>query len=148
MRSLLPNYVQGNTLPGTTTVAKMSVAIRQEDMESALTLLRDFLQTVPYCENTNYEGHYQQLFYVIFSLLGHYVDIEVRTPRGRVDIVMRTTTKLYLVELKINQSASVAMEQIRLKDYPARFALCELPVVKVGINFSTDSHSITDWIVE
>ena len=33
------------------------------------------------------------------------------------------------------------MEQIDLKDYPERFALCGLPVVKVGINFSTEKRT-------
>lgn len=33
-----------------------------------------------------------------FSLLGRYVDIEVRTATGRVDMVMTTATKLYLIE--------------------------------------------------
>ena len=147
MRSLLPNYVQGNTLPGTTAVAKMSVAIRQGNMESALVLLRDFLLTVPYCDNTHYEGHYQQLFYIIFSLLGYYVDVEVRTPRGRVDMVMRTATTLYVVELKLDKSAEAAMRQIELKDYPSRFALCGLPTVKVGINFDCEKRTIADWVI-
>ncbi|MBP3472896.1 MAG: PD-(D/E)XK nuclease domain-containing protein, partial [Paraprevotella sp.] len=147
-RSLLPNYVQGNTLPGTTTVAKMSVSIRQGDMDGALALLREYLLTVPYCDNTDYEGHYQQLFYIIFSLLGYYVDVEVRTPRGRVDMVMRTATKLYVIELKLNRSAAVAMEQIQLKDYPSRFALCGLPVVKVGISFDAEKKTIGEWEIE
>ncbi|EGG51820.1 hypothetical protein HMPREF9442_02669, partial [Paraprevotella xylaniphila YIT 11841] len=76
-----------------------------------------------------------QMLYVIFSLLGTYVDVEVRTPSGRVDMVMRTATTLYVVELKLNRTAEAAMEQINLKNYPERFALCGLPVVKVGINF-------------
>jgi len=54
---------------------------------------------VPYCDNTDYEGHYQQMLYVIFSLLGIYTDVEVRTLKGRVDMVLRTRTTLYLVEL-------------------------------------------------
>ena len=41
-----------------------------------------------------YEGHYQQLFYIIFSLFGMYVDVEVCTPKGRVDVVMHTTHTL------------------------------------------------------
>ena len=46
--------------------------------------------------------------------------MEVRTPTGRVDMVMRTDKALYLFELKINKSAAAAMKQIDLKDYPAR----------------------------
>lgn len=148
MRSLLPNYVNGSTLPGTTTVAKMSASIRRGDMDGALKLLRDFLLTVPYCDNTAYERHYQQLLYVIFSLLGYYVDVEVRTQRGRVDMVMRTATTLYIVELKLDRNAATAVEQIDMREYPARFALCGLPIVKVGINFDSERRTIGDWIIE
>jgi len=114
----------------------------------ALRLLHDFLLTVPECDKTNYEGHCQQMLYVIFSLLGRYVDVEVRTATGRVDMVMRTATRLYLIEIKIDRSAEKAMNQINLKDYPARFALQGLPVVKVGVNFSLSERTITDWKVE
>ena len=117
-------------------------------MDEALGLLRTFLSTVPYCDNTDYEGHYQQMLYVIFSLLGRYVDVEVRTPRGRVDMVMRTATKLYVVELKLDQSAEAAMEQIDLKNYPERFALCGLPIMKVTINFDSERHTIADWKID
>lgn len=88
------------------------------------------------------------MLYVIFSLFGRYVDVEVCTATGRVDMVLRTAKKLYLFELKLNRSAEAAMQQINLKNYPARFALCDLPVVKVGINFDAETHTITDWKIQ
>lgn len=74
--------------------------------------------------------------------------MEVRTPKGRVDMVLRSKTHLYLLELKLNQSSDAAMKQIDLKEYPKRFALCGLPIVKVGINFDMATHSITNWKIE
>ena len=147
-RCLLPNYIGMNTVKGTTTIAKMSAAIRHGNIDGALEMLQAYLSTVPYCDNTDYEGHYQQMMYVIFSILDNYVDVEVSTPRGRVDMVLRTATHLYLFELKIGKSADAAMRQIDLKEYPKRFALCGLPIVKVAINFDMDKHTITDWIVD
>ena len=52
------------------------------------------------------------MLYVIFSLLGLYCDVEVRTPSGRVDIVLRTPHTLYIIELKLDKSAETAMNQI------------------------------------
>ena len=147
-RSLLPYYIGMNTVKGTTTIAKMSAAIRRNNIDGALEMLQAYLCTVPYCDNTDYEGHYQQMMYVIFSILDNYVDVEVRTLSGRVDMVLRTATHLYLFELKLNQSADVAMKQIDLKEYPKRFALCGLPIVKVGINFDMEKHTIKNWKVE
>ena len=148
MKSLLPNYVASKTRETTTMVAYLSRDIRNDDMDSALRRLQTFLSTIPYCDNTRYEGHYQQMFYIIFSLLGSFVDIEVRTPRGRVDVVLRTKTTLYVMELKLDKTAGEAMEQINLKNYPERFALCGLPVVKVAINFDSERGTIGEWIIE
>ena len=148
MESLLDGYVGRERDEAVTTVAFLSRAIIQDKMDEALRLLRTFLSTVPYCDNTDYEGHYQQMFYVIFSLMGKFVDVEIRTPRGRVDIVIRTATKLYVVELKLDQSAEAAMKQIDLKEYPERFALCGLPIVKVAINFDSERHTIADWKID
>ena len=147
-RCLLPHYIGMNTVKGTTTIAKMSAAIRHNDINKALEMLQAYLATVPYCDNTDYEGHYQQMMYVIFSILDNYVDVEVHTPKGRVDMVLRTATHLYLFELKLGQSSDVAMKQIDLKEYPKRFALCGLPIVKVGINFDMVTHNITDWKIQ
>ena len=147
MNSLLPAYVQRSSGRGMTMVAKMSVFLRRGDLDGALELLQKYLLTIPYCDNASSEGHYQQMLYIIFSLLGQYdnLDVEVRTPTGRVDMVMRTDKALYLFELKINKSAAAAMKQIDLKDYPARFAMCGLPIVKVGINFDDERRTIGDW---
>jgi len=145
MKSLLPNYVASKTRETTTMVAYLSRDIRNDDMDSALRRLQTFLSTIPYCDNTGYEGHYQQMFYIIFSLLGSFVDVEVRTPRGRVDVVLRTKTTLYVMELKLDKTAGEAMEQINLKNYPERFALCGLPVVKVAINFDSERCTIGEW---
>ena len=175
METLLPNYVQSGvgetSLAG---IAKMYRALRHDDLDGMLRQLQQFLLTVPYCENTNdfvkpneqssssleystmarnctfknYEGHYQQMLYVIFSLLGRYVDVEVRTATGRVDMVMQAFGKLYLFELKLNRSAAAAMQQINLNDYPARFSQCGLPIVKVGINFDTATRTVSDWVIE
>lgn len=70
------------------------------------------------------------------------VNVEVRTPKGRVDMVIRTLTTLYVVELKLNKTADIALEQINLRNYPERFALCGLPIVKVGINFDSERHTL------
>lgn len=148
--SLLPYYLEGMYAEeGDVAIAQMSVLIRQGDMDGALRLLQEFLGTVPYCNNTNYEGHYQQVLFIIFTLLTHFVvDVEVHTPNGRVDVVMETEDTLYLIELKLNKSAQSAMQQINLKQYDQRFARCGKPIVKVGVNFDAKKGNIEDWIIE
>lgn len=133
---------------GAATVAKLARALLHDDMDGALRLLQAFLSTVPYCNNARSEGHFQQVFYIIFSLLGMYVDVEIRTPRDRVDLVIRTRTTFYVVELKLDKTPDTAMQQIDLKNYPERFALCGLPIVKVAVSFDSEQHTLEGWKIE
>ncbi len=148
-KALIPSYVTQNTLATTTTARRIAQALDKQDMDGALHLLQDFLGTVPYCNVTNYEGHYQQMLFIIFTLLTAYlVDVEVHTPKGRVDIVLLTKTDLYIIELKLNKNAQAAMQQINLKNYRQRFALSGLPITKVGINFDSTKGNIEDWVID
>ncbi len=147
-RALIPSYVTQNTLATTNTARRIAQALDKQDMDGALQLLQDFLGTVPYCNVTNYEGHYQQMLFIIFTLLTAYVvDVEIHTPNGRVDIVLLTNTDLYIIELKLNKSAQAAMQQINLKNYAQRFALAGKPITKVGINFDSTKGNIEDWVI-
>ena len=148
MESLLPNYVAEYADDGGTTVGDMYMALLNDDLDEMMRVLQAYLLTIPYCDNTNYEGHYQQLFYVIFSLFGRYVDVEVRTPTGRVDMVMRASNAIYVFELKLDRSADSAVEQINAKEYASRFALANVPVVKVGISFDSERRTIGDWKIQ
>lgn len=89
------------------------------------------------------------MLYIIFSLLTDYlVDVEIHTPKGRVDMVILTKKDLYIIELKLNKSAQAALQQINLKDYRSRFAFSGKPITKVGINFDSTLGNIKDWVIE
>ena len=148
-KALVPAYVSTNTLVVNNNARNMARCLVKEDIDGMLKLLQTFLRTIPYCNDANSEGHYQQVLYIIFTLLSDYfTDVEVHTPRGRVDMVMRSSSTIYLFELKLNKDAATAIEQINLKDYASKFALCNLPIVKVGINFDPDQRTLSDWKIE
>ena len=69
---MLPHYLAAKSAMCNTTVAKMSALINKGNMDGALQLLKTFWETVPYCDNTDYEGHYQQTMYIIFALLTNF----------------------------------------------------------------------------
>lgn len=147
---LLPNYIEEKFEKGQVAIAKMSAFINRGDMDGALTLMQDFLATVPYCDNTLYEGHYQQMMYVIFALLTTYrIQVEQRTAKGHTDITLETRDRIYIMELKFDKSAQEALEQIKKSDYARAFVLKEKPVTLVGINFNVkEERNFTDWIIE
>ena len=148
MKSLVPYYLTPDTLSVSGALIAMAKSLYRDDMEGTLRAMQTFLSTIPYADNTHYEGHYQQVLYILFSLLGYYTDIEVRTPCGRVDVVMRTEHTLYIIELKLDRDADTALQQIDLKQYPERFALCGLPMVKVGISFDKEKKTLGEWKME
>ena len=145
MRSLMPCYVASPPENRDSLMAGMYRALKKRDMDAALKLLQAYLLTIPYTDNTAYEGHYQQVLYILFSLLGYYADVEVHTATGRVDLVLRTQTDLYLIEVKLNADAQTALRQLELKDYASRFAECGLPLTKVGITFDQQTRTISEW---
>ncbi len=148
-RSLLPHYLYENTLKGNTAIAKMSLLVKKGDMDAAFSLLNEFLATVPYCDNTNYEGHWQQTLYIMFALLTNYrILVEQRTAKGRTDIVLETATTIYVMELKFNKSAEEALAQIEAKHYADAFKARGKEIVKIGLNFCVkDEENCLEWKV-
>lgn len=147
MESFIPNYIMPNTQVVNSAIVNMARALYKEDLNTMFSVLQSFLATIPYTDNTQYEGHYQQVLLIIFRLLGAWADVEVHTPAERVDIVMMFKQKLYLIEMKLDSSAQKAMAQIDLKDYAAAFGTCGYPVVKVAVNFNSQTRNISDWII-
>ena len=147
-RSMLPHYLAAKSAMCNTTVAKMSSLINKGNMDGALQLLKTFWETVPYCDNTDYEGHYQQTMYIIFALLTNFrILVEQHTFRGRTDITMETKDTIYVIELKFNKSAQEALDQINNKHYADAFALRGKTVEKIGMNFMIDEDKtiVLDW---
>ena len=149
-KSLLPNYLTRSSQRGKVAIAQMSVLIKNGDIDGALELFRTFLATVPYCENTKYEGHFQQLMYVVFALLTDYrILVEQRTSKGRTDITLETQDSIYIMELKFGNTADEALAQINANHYANAFAMNNKKTIKVGIGFDVkDERNITEWKVE
>ena len=145
--SLLPHYLTDKSAKANTTIAKMSVLVKKGDMDAAFCLLNDFLNTVPYCDNTNYEGHWQQTLYIMFALLTNYrIIVESHTAKGRIDITMETADTIYVMELKFNKSAEEALAQIEAKHYADAFKMSGKKVVKIGLNFFVkDEVNSLEW---
>ena len=145
--SLLPGYLGSGIDEGRVVIADISSYINSGEMDEALQMLADFLETIPYCDNTNYEGHYQQMLYIFFALLTSYdILVEQHTAKGRIDITLETADTIYVMELKFNKSAEEALAQIEAKHYADAFKMSGKKVVKIGLNFSVkDEVNCLEW---
>ncbi len=150
MESLLPEYITpAKDLVGRKLVRDLHRAMREGRIDDALTMLQTFLSGVPYGSGKFNEEHFQTLLYVIFSLVSSFLVLtEVRTATGRMDMVVRTRTHIYLFEFKFDGSAEEALQQIDVKNYSAPFSLEGLPIVKIGVNFSSKTRTIEKWIIK
>lgn len=146
--SLLVNYVvRPSDVSGL--AGEMGDLILDGDFDGALKLMQRVLSSLPYCENANSEGHYQSLLSLLFTLIGFVsIQTEVRTPTGRVDVVIRTPDELYLLELKLGGRAREALAQINEKGYAEKFALEGKRIFKVGIAFDVEKRTIGEWVIE
>lgn len=151
MRNLVPAYVSPDLNTAGSAVWQISKALMDDDLDGALTAAKEYFAGIPYQENTLggtvSEGHFTAMLYVMFSFLGMYVDSQVRTAKGRLDIVLKTHGTVYVMELKLDRDAHEALGQIDDRGYAIKYNADGRRIVKVGISFSTENRTIDSWVV-
>jgi hypothetical protein len=88
------------------------------------------------------------VLFIVFKLLGFYVQVEYHTSRGRIDLVMQTRQYIYVMEFKLEGTAEEALRQMEDKQYARPFEVDGRKVFKVGVNFSNEARNIEKWIVK
>ena len=126
---------------------RISKGLLEDDPETSLQTLQAYLESIPYQDSRFDENHYTQMLYVIFSLLGLHVDSQVRTAKGRLDVVVRTEGHIYVMEVKLDRPAREAIEQIDSRNYLLPYSLDGRQLTKIGISFSTEERNVTEWII-
>jgi hypothetical protein len=94
------------------------------------------------------EADYHAMLYLVFRYMGLNADAEVSGLRGRSDAVLRTPSNIYVIEFKLDQSASKAIDYLRKKGYAEKHRHDGRPVLLLGINFSRKKRMVDDWLVE
>lgn len=156
-RGLLPTYVglnDGNVQVGF--ALKFWRALKSDDINLALQHMQSYLSGIPYVEGfkkklseaATKEGFYEYTFYLVFSMLNVYVRTQVKVAGGRTDMVVFMPDAIYVMELKVNDTAENALKQINDNGYATPYQTDGRKVVKVGIRFNPDKHTIDEWKVE
>src|SRR5574344_1259363 len=147
MKSLVPYYVSRDTHAASSTMGKMYEELLHDNMDGALNRLKVFMAALPYELENKTEKHFQTIIFVIFKMMTKYVDVEISTATGRIDMVLKTNTHIYVMEFKLDKSAEEAIAQIDTKDYLISYQLDDRKKVKVGINFSSETRTLDNWII-
>ncbi len=98
-------------------------------------------------EGTANEQLYQSLIYAALMGFGADVQAEDQTSDGRMDIVLKLSDVIYIIELKYGKTADEAVGQILQKDYAVRFAADLRPVTAIGLAISEDRRTIDSYRV-
>ena len=147
LKDLLARYRSSDGL-SSSFILKFNKALKEKDIDSALTLMQAFLAGIPNDLENKTEKHYQTIIYLIFTLLGYHIQSEVKSAVGRADAVCRTGNRIYVFEFKVDSTPDEAVRQIDEKGYLIPYkAECGKELVKAGVNISTRKRTIDSWKV-
>ena len=130
---------------GEFSVARFVRALRDGRIEEFMDMFTAFLSSNSYEVQGKLEIYFQNTISLMFKLMGFYVKTEYRTSDGRIDIVIQTDRFIYIIELKRDQSPDIALQQIERKGYDKPFLASGKRIVKLGINFSSETRTIDGW---
>lgn len=129
---------------------RMIDALRAGDFEHFFQVLDSFFAGIPYDIQIRKERYYQTVFYLIFKLMSLQVQAEMRTRRGRVDVVVELDEGIYIFEFKLEEDgdAQAALAQIEERGYAEPYRTADKPIYLIGATFGLEEGSVIDWKVE
>jgi len=148
LRFLMPYYTDVTNDESGFHIAKFCRELESGDTSAFMERLKVFFAKIPYELSNDNERHYQAVFYIVFTLIGQYIDAEVRSANGRADAVVKTKDYIYVFEFKLEGSAEDALKQIDDKGYLLPYQLDGRKIVKVGVDFSREKRNINNYIVK
>ncbi len=145
---LMPSWVGCSTDDGKINMQKFYFALKAGRIDDAFELLKEFFVQIPNVLNNKNEKHFQTVIYVLFRWLGFYTQSEVNTSKGRLDCILFAPRQIFIIEFKVDESAEKALAQIKEKGYAEPYRTDGRPIVKIGVNFSSEERTIEGWKVE
>ncbi len=130
-------------------IEQLETAFVQNEPEQVAVIINAMLKGVPSLLLANQdERFYHALVHLHFRYLGFFIESEVHTSDGRMDAVVHTPERIFILEFKINESAAAALQQIKTKNYAARFKTSGKEIIGLGINFNTEKRCVDDWATQ
>ncbi len=131
-------------------------AVLAGDVEGFVAALQSFFASIGY-DLTDHlsEQAYQCVAVAILRFIGMYLAAEVRTARGRADMVLQSPDHVFVVEMKVasgeaanKAAAESALAQIHAKGYADPYLAGSARVHLLGLTFDCLTHNIGAWASE
>ena len=96
------------------------------------------------------EQNYQTAVYLIFKLMGQFVQTEIHCLKGRADCIVHTKDSIYIFEFKLMSAGTAedAIVQIKENGYAAQFKTSSKKIILIGSSFNEEERTIGEWKTE
>jgi len=153
LNHLLPAFIPKWGLDDSFSIITFIDAVQSGDVDDFMNLLRAYYAAIPYDLEDNRdkdEKYYQLICYLLFTNMGQFVDTEVKSARGRADVVVKTDDSIYVFEFKMEENATAeeALAQIDRQGYLIPYTADRHRLVKIGVEFSREARGIKRWLTQ
>ena len=155
LENLVPAY--SSLRPDETGVSiwKFVEDIRAGNVDSFMERMQAIIAGVPYDNLPKdklklREQNYQTAVYLIFKLMGQFIETEIHCAKGRADCIVYTKDSIYIFEFKLMSAGSAddAIAQIKEKGYAAQFKAEGKKIILIGSSFDEEERTIGEWKCE
>jgi hypothetical protein len=148
-QNLLTDYLDFPVEDPLARVVGLRNALRRKDVAEVINIMNATFASLPYdLWLSDKEHFFHAIIHLTFSLLGTYIRSEAHTANGRCDTLVETADHIYAFEFKRDKSAAAALQQIKDKGYLLPYADSKKERIAVGVNFSSETKQVVDWVVE
>ena len=155
LKNLLPDYTSLRTDQTASSVWRFVEDVRAGNVDNFMERMQSIIAGIPYDNLPKEklklrEQNYQTAVYLIFKLMGQFVETEIHCAAGRADCLVHTQDTIYIFEFKLdgNGSSEDAVAQIKEKDYAVPFKSSGKKIVLIGSSFDEKERTIKDWKTE
>ncbi|UTC65794.1 ATP-binding protein [Treponema sp. OMZ 788] len=154
--NLFPNYCNVVYAEGPFCIAQFYRDIIAGRVEEFMQRLKSIMASLPYDTVKKESGesialrehNFQVCVYLVFALLGQFIELETPVSNGRTDAVIKTDSSIYIFEFKLKEGAAAALKQIKEKNYAERFKAENKKIVLIGVSFDAEEKTVGEWIIE
>ena len=126
-------------------------SLKMGDVSEAMKCLKALIADVPYSNkklaSMDMEERYRLILSTIFNAIGCRVEVEKMIATGRIDMVVETSTFIYVLELKLSNNGGVdaAAEQIKAKQYAEPFKADKRKIIALAVELDDLGKGLVDW---
>ncbi len=155
LKNLFPSY--SSLRPDETGVSiwKFVEDIRAGNVDEFMERMQAIISGVPYDNLPKdklklREQNYQTAVYLIFKLMGQFVQTEIHCAKGRADCIVHTKDSIYIFEFKLMSAGTAedAIAQIKEKGYAFQFKAEDKKIILIGSSFDEEERTIGEWKTE